>query len=231
MADNLTQPATGYRYSLDPFLLADFVTSCVPPSKVSRAVDLGTGNGILVALLAKSYPATPFVGIDIRKSGLSHARGNAPHALFINADIRAAGALFPPGAFGLAVSNPPYRKAGDGRTNPDIDKAVARHEVALTLDELISSAYCLLRDGGVFCVVHLAERSAELMHFLHQRDFAPRTVRYAQSREGDDAFLVLVEAVKGGRNRVAVKPPLVVYASDGAYTAAMTAIYGKFDAL
>lgn len=115
--------------------------------------------------------------------------------------------------------------------NPDVDKAVARHEVALTLDELIASVHHLLRDGGVFCVVHLAERGAELMHLLHQRGFAPRTVRYVQSGEADDAFLVLVEAVKGGRNRVAVKPPLVVYSSDGAHTAALTAIYGKFDAL
>lgn len=231
MADNLTQPVAGYRYSLDPFVLADFITSCVPPAKVFRAVDLGTGNGILIALLAKSYPAFPFVGIDIRKSGLSHARGNAPRALFVNADIRAASALFPPGVFGLAVSNPPYRKAGDGRMNPDGDKAVARHEVALTLDGLIGAAHHLLREGGLFCLVHLAERSAELMHRLHERGFAPRTVQYVQSRGGEDAFLVLVEAVKGGRNRVVVKPPLVVYAPDGGYTAAMNAIYGKFDAL
>ena len=231
MADNLTQPATGYRYSLDPFLLADFIISSVPPAKASRAIDLGTGNGILAALLAKCYPASPFVGIDIRKSGLSHARGNAPRALFVNADIRTASALFPPGAFGLAVSNPPYRKAGDGRMNPDGDKAVARHEVALTLEELIAAARHLLRDGGVFCLVHLAERSAELLHLLHKGGFAPSTVRYVHSREGDDAFLALVEAVKGGRNRVTVKPPLVVYAPDGGYTAAMNAIYGKFDAL
>lgn len=231
MADNLTQPATGYRFSLDPFLLADFVTACLPPAKVSRAIDLGTGNGILVALLAKIYPASPFVGVDIRRSGLSHARGNAPRALFVNADIRTALNLFPPGAFGLAVSNPPYRKAGDGRMNPDGGKAVARHEVALTLDGLIAAAYHLLRDGGVFCLVHLAERSGELLHLLHLRGFAPRTVQYVQSREGENAFLVLVEAVKGGRNRVTVKPPLVVYAPDGAYTGAMNAIYGKFDAL
>lgn len=231
MADNLTQPAAGYRYSLDPFLLADFVSVCLPAAKVSRAIDLGTGNGILAALLARRYPASSFVGIDIRKDGLSHACGNAPRALFVNADIRAAGALFPPGAFGLAVSNPPYRKTGDGRMNPDGGKAVARHEVALTLEQLVSAAHHLLREGGAFCLVHLAERSAELMHLLHKRGFAPRTVRYVQSRAEEDAFLVLVEAVKGGRNRVTVKPPLVVYESGGGYTAAMSAIYGKFDAL
>ena len=231
MADNLTQPLTGYRYSLDPFLLADFITSCLPPAKVSRAVDLGTGNGILVALLAKIFSASSFIGVDIRKSGLSHAHGNAPQSLFVNADIRAAGSLFPAGTFDLAVSNPPYRKAGDGRMNPDSDKAVARHEVALTLEELIAAARHLLRDGGVFCLVHLAGRSAELMHLLHREGFAPRTVRHVQSRAGEDAFLVMVEAVKGGRNRVTVKPPLVVYAPDGGYTPELNAIYGKFDAL
>ena len=231
MTDNLTQPATGYRYSLDPFLLADFVTACLPPAKVTRAIDLGTGNGILAALLAKRYPASSFVGIDIRKDGLAHARANAPRVLFVNADIRAAANLFPPGSFSLAVSNPPYRKAGDGRMNPDGGKAVARHEVALTLEQLVSAAHHLLRDGGVFCLVHLAERSAELMHTLYERGFAPRTVQYVHSRAGDEAFLVLVEAVKGGRNRVTVKPPLVVYAPGGGYSAAMNAIYGKFDAL
>lgn len=231
MADNLTQPSTGYRYSLDPFLLAGFTAECPPSAKAARVIDLGTGNGILAALLGKMYPASSFVGVDIRKSGLSHARGNAPRALFVNADIRVAGALFPSGAFDLAVSNPPYRKAGDGRMNPDGDKAVARHEVALTLDELIAAARHLLRDGGVFCLVHLAERSTELMHLLHERGFAPRTVRYVQSREGEDPFLVLVEAVKGGRNRVTVKPPFIVYGPDGGYTAVMNAVYGKFDAL
>lgn len=231
MADNLTQPATGYRYSLDPFLLADFVTSCLPSAKIGRAIDLGTGNGILAALLAKCYPASAFVGVDIRIDGLAHARGNAPRALFVNADIRAAANLFPAGSFGLAVSNPPYRKAGDGRMNPDGGKAVARHEVALTLEQLVSAAHHLLRDGGVFCLVHLAGRSAELMHTLYKRGFAPRTVQYVHSRAGDDAFLVLVEAVKGGRNPATVKPPLVVYASGGVYTDAMNAIYGKFDAL
>lgn len=231
MADNITQPVTGYRYSLDPFLLAAFVTECISPAKVSRAVDLGTGNGIIAALLAKVFPTFPFVGIDIRKIGLSHARGNAPQSLFVNADIRTAAKLFPAGAFDLAVSNPPYRKTGDGRVNPDGDKAVSRHEVALTLEELIAAARHLLRDGGVFCVVHLAERTAELMHLLHERGFAPRTLRHVQSRAGEDAFLVLVEAVKGGRNRVTVKPPIIVYAPDGGYTAAVNDIYGKFDAL
>ncbi len=231
MADNLTQPVTGYRYSLDPFLLAEFVSACLPPAKVIRTIDLGTGNGILAALLAKCYPVSSFVGIDIRKDGLAHARGNAPHALFINADIRTAANLFPPGSFGLAVSNPPYRRAEDGRMNPDGGKAVSRHEVALTLEQLVAAAYHLLRDGGVFCLVHLAERSAELMHALHERGFAPRTVQYVHSRAGDNAFLVMVEAVKGGRNRVIVKAPFVVYGTDGGYTGAMNAVYGKFDAL
>ncbi len=225
MSDNLTQPASGYRYSLDPFILAGFARQRLA-APAGRVIDLGTGSGILVALLQREWTAAAFVGIDIRRDTLPHARENAPGALFVNGDIRDAKAHFPSGEFDVAVSNPPFRKVGDGRMNPDPAKAVARHEVALTLEELIASARHLLRDGGVFALCHLAERSGELLHLLHKGGFAPRTIRFAQSRAGENAFLVLVEAVKGGRNRATVPPPLVVYGPDGEYTPEMAALYG-----
>lgn len=224
----ITQPETGYRFSLDPFLLADFID--MPHRRVRLVADLGAGSGILTSLTAKKYPAARFAGFDICRGPLVHARKNLPSGLFVNADIRTAEALVRPGSFDLAVSNPPYRRAGNGRLNPHPAKAVARHEVSLTLPGLVSAARHILRHRGIFCVVHLAERSAELLHRLADGGFAPLAVRHVYSREGEAAFLALVSAVKGGRNPVAILPPLYVYASPGRYSAEMAAIYKKFDA-
>ncbi|MBI5177831.1 MAG: methyltransferase [Nitrospinae bacterium] len=226
---DIRQTQSGYRYSLDPFLLSDFV----PPGAYSRVADLGTGNGILPRLLAKKIPAAAFMGFDIQHEPLTHAVENCAglgRALFVRADICEAASLVRPGSFDLAVSNPPYRKAGAGRLNPSSAKAVARHELALTLEQLVSAAFHLLKERGVFCVVHLAERSAELLHLLAQNGFAPQSVRFVYSREGGNAFVVLVSAVKGGKNPVNVLPPMLVYGADGEYSPEMRRIYGAFDA-
>jgi len=223
----IVQSKNGYRYSLDPFILADFVDA--PGAK--RIIDFGAGNGILTLLLSVKFPDAMLVGVDIQSEPLRHAVENASRSggrfTFIRSDIRNSGRLIRPGSFDLAVSNPPYRKAGSGRVNPSDAKAVARHELMLSLDELIRAARHSLADGGRFCLVHLAQRSAELLHRLKENSFAPHTMRFVHSRESEDAFLVAVTAVKNGRNPVTVKPPLVVYSGDGRYSREMNEIYER----
>ncbi len=224
----IKQSLAGYRYSLDPFLLADFV----PDIPVARVADMGTGNGILPRLLGKRFPDALFFGMDIQYEPLVNAVQNCVFlgkALFVRGDIRQCASLVKPGLFDIAVSNPPYRKLFGGRLNPSEAKAMARHELTLTLEELVMAASHLLRVRGVFCVVHLAERSAELLHTLNKYGFAPQSMRFVYSREGEDAFLVMVSAVKGGKNPVKVCSPLVVYDGEG-YSPEMLRIYGGSDA-
>lgn len=224
----IKQSEEGYRFSLDPFLLADFITA----KRAERIIDFGTGNGILVVLLGAAYPDACFIGLDIQHEPLTYAKKNCArrlNAAFIQGDIRNCKSLIKPGGFDLAVSNPPYRKAESGRINPAREKAISRHEIAVNLEELIAAAFHALKDGGTFYLVHLAERSAEALHLLKKERLEPKTVRFVHSKEGEDAFLVMIGAVKKGKNAVTVMPPITVYAKNGGYSEEMRRIYERFE--
>ena len=225
----LFQPVEGYRYAIDPFLLAGNITA----ETAHRIADLGTGNGILPMLLSKRYPDAEFWGLDIQREPLTCAVQNCRRlglrSTFIQSDVRQAGSLLKAESFDLAVSNPPYRKAGSGRINPVSAKAVARHELKLTLAELVSAASHLLADGGTFSVIHLAGRSAELLHTMMEQRLTPHTVRFINSKSDEEAIWVTVNAIKNGRNDVTVKPPFIVYAASGDYSDEMKSVYEKFD--
>ena len=225
----LRQPVEGYRYAIDPFLLADNIAA----DNAHRIADLGTGNGILPMLLSKLWPDADFWGLDIQREPLICAVQNCRRlglrSTFIQSDVRQASSLLKAESFDLAVSNPPYRKAGSGRINPVSAKAVARHELKLTLAELVRAASHLLADGGQFSVIHLAGRSAELLHTLMEQRLTPHTVRFIHSRSDEEAVWVTVNAIKNGRNDVTVRPPFIVYAANGDYSIEMKSIYERFD--
>jgi len=224
----IKQPRHGYRYSLDPFLLADSVTAV----RARRVIDLGTGNGILPLLIGKKFPdATTLLGIDIRREPLLYAVENCARIenrpCFIQSDIRRTAELIKAGSFDLAISNPPYRKAGSGKINSSSDRAVARHEIALTFRELARAACHVLSDGGAFCLVHLAERSAEVIKTLQDNRLSPADIRFVHSKPNSDAFLIIVNSIKNGKNAVKIKPPITVYSRSGEFSAEMKAVYER----
>lgn len=239
----IAQPAKGYRYSLDPFLLADFILDSrnLPTARHEQAqrtakgvsnggafgADLGTGNGILPLLLKRHIPGSKFTGIDIRYPPLRSAKKNLPSSSFLQADLRDAANLFRAGSFDIAVSNPPYRKKGSGRINISEEKAVSRHELKLTLRELAASAGHLLRDGGVFYICHLAERSGEVLSELESAGLITTETCFVRSKSGEEPFLYLSCAVKGGGEMVFEKPPVSIYGADSAYSEEMDALYRR----
>ena len=223
------QPRDGYRYSLDPFLLADNIAG----KTAHRIADLGTGNGILPLLLAKLFPNADCWGFDIQREPLVCALKNCENLeakpRFIQSDLRQASSLLKAGSFDLVVSNPPYRKRGSGRLNSVSAKAIARHEISLTLDDLAEAASHLLANGGQFCLIHLAERSEEVLDVMNKKSLAPKTIRFLHSKSGEEPFRVIVNCVKNGKNDVTELPEFTVYSDDGDYTDAMNRIYEKFD--
>lgn len=217
MADlRLRQPSKGYRYSLDPFLLSGFVDRT---AKV--AVDLGTGSGILPILLCSRFPALSMTGLELQPELAELARCNvvdnglAGQVRILDGDVRNCCSLFPPQSVDLVVSNPPYRPPGSGRVAPDRQRAAARHEQAGGLREFVAAAAYLLGSGGRFCLIHLAERLAELLAELRLARLEPKRLRLVHSRPADEARLVLVEARRDGRSGVRVEAPLYVYDGEG----------------
>jgi len=159
------QAESGYRFSLDPILLTRFLDV----KKGFRVVDLGTGCGILPLLLARLEDVEECIGIELQPALADRAVRNVElnflrdRVRIIHDDIRNIRALVPAGSIDLVVSNPPYRRSGTGKIAPNDERAAARHELAGGVADFIGAARWLLKNGGNFSVIYLAERLPELM--------------------------------------------------------------------
>jgi tRNA1Val (adenine37-N6)-methyltransferase len=223
----LCQGTGGYRFSLDVFLLADFVSAPGP----GPLLDLGTGCGVIALFLARRFPQTRIVGLELQAPLVAMAHQNVLgnglecQVAMVQADARCAQQLFPAGAFGTVVCNPPYRTVGSGRLNPNPEKAMARHELTLTLAQLVQACQHVLVRGGLLTMVYHPSRLAELCSRLETAFLRLRRLRLVHSTLQAPASLVLVEAIQGGRDTLTVLPPLYVYEARGRYTAEMQAIF------
>ena len=225
----LRQPQDGYRFSLDAFLLADFVPPM--PDVQQPILDVGTGCGVIALMLARRFDQARLVGLELQSELATYARQNAvdsglAHRVHIvRADARTLPSLTPAGAFGAVVCNPPYRRAGQGRRNPNASKALARHEIALTLAQLVNGARHALTRRGVLALIYHPSRLAELCVELERAGLGPRRIRLVHPKPNAAASMVLVEAIREGRDALEVLPPLFVCDAHGDYTAEMQAIF------
>lgn len=221
------QPADGYRFALDAFLLADFV----PTTAQSPILDLGTGCGVVTLLLARRLPHAHLLGIELQHRLVTAARQNIvandlqQRVGVVQGDMRSVASLLPQEAFGTVVCNPPYRVVGQGRLNPHPEKAMARHEVAVTLAQVVQAAkHALCRRGRCVLIYH-PSRLAELCTRLAAACLQPRRLRLVHATAETPATMVLIEAIGAGRDALTVLPPLYVYDAYGTYSTEMQAIF------
>lgn len=222
----LYQSRTGYRFSIDALLLAHFVTV----KAGERVVDLGAGNGAVTFLLSHLHPSATLTGVEVQPAMAERTR----RAVLLNklqervavvaGDLRRIAKLLPPSSRDVVVSNPPFRKPTSGRVSSNRERQLARHEFAGGLADFIAAAVHALRPKGRFALVYSAERAVELLAKLRRAGLEPKRLRWVHSFASDDALLVLVEAVKGGRSGVAVGPPLVIYREGKEYAPEAAAI-------
>lgn len=223
----IAQGIAGYRFSLDAFLLADFVLPCAP----QPLLDLGTGCGVIALLLARRFPQAFIVGLELQERLIADARQNVAdnrltqRVALLQADARQSKNLFRSGAFGTVVCNPPYRILGSGRINPNPSKAVARHELTLTLAQWVAACRHLLAKGGLLTLIYHPSRLDELCAQLRAAHLQPRRLRLVHSTLQTPASMMLLEAVKSGGDALTVLPPLVIYRVPGTYTPEMQAIF------
>jgi tRNA1Val (adenine37-N6)-methyltransferase len=224
----VVQEKNGYRFSIDAILLAGFV--CL--RRGERIIDLGTGVGIIPLILAKRWKgAGQIVGVEIQEKLTELAQRN----VFINklediihiyqGDVRGIDDVFSPSTFDVVVTNPPYYRVSSGRINPSPQKAIARHEVTCTIDDVLQAARYLLKEGGRIFIIFPAQRAITLLDSLRSVTLEPKTLRWVHSREGEEAKFILTEAYKGGGEGADILPPLFIYAHDGKYTSEMEKLY------
>jgi tRNA1Val (adenine37-N6)-methyltransferase len=205
----LIQPAKGYRFSIDAVLLARFAT--VKPREV--IVDLGAGCGIISLLLLLEKPVAYVLALEIQKELAAQAVRNAAlngvkdRMGVVLADFRRA-PFRKPIADGV-VCNPPYRRPGSGRVNPDPQRAIARHEITASLNDILGGASAVLKPKGRLAVIYPAGRLADLLVRMRAFDFEPKRVQMVHPSMGEDSKLVLVEGARGGKPVLKVLPPLM----------------------
>lgn len=224
----IIQKTNGFCFGMDAVLLSGFASV----KQGERAIDLGTGTGIIPILLSAKTEGKEFVGLEIQEEMADMAaRSIAMNQIedrvkIIRGDIKEAGTIFGRASFDVITSNPPYMNDAHGLKNPDLPKAIARHEVLCTLDDVVRSAAELVRPGGRFYMVHRPHRLAELITTLKQYKMEPKRIKMVHPYQNKDANMVLIESVRGGRSMVKVEAPIIVYKEVGVYTEEICQIYG-----
>jgi tRNA1Val (adenine37-N6)-methyltransferase len=212
----ILQRKRGYRFSLDAVLLHRFVKI----KRNEKVIDLGTGCGILPLLLAQTTKARSFVGVEIQEGLEELARQNVvlnhlqSRVSILHRDFRELRQTFPAAAFDVVLSNPPYRKCRTGRINPSGEKAIARHEIKGSLEEMISIASYLLPPRGRCYLIYSAGRVVDLLVTLRSHRLEPKRLQFVHSRVEEGATFVLSESVKESGVESKIMEPLILSDSD-----------------
>ena len=224
----IIQDPSRFCFGMDAVLLSGFARV----RRGERVLDLGTGSGIIPILLEAKTEGEHFTGLEIQpEMAEMAARSVALNRLrekidIVQGDIKEASRLFGRASFDVVTSNPPYMDGGAGITNPDEPRAVARHEILCTFDDVAREASRLLRTGGRFYLVHRPRRLAELIVTLRSRGLEPKRIRMVHPFADREANMVLIEAVRGGRPLMKVEAPVIVFREPGVYSDELKSVYG-----
>ncbi len=215
-------------FGMDAVLLSGFAQ--VKPG--GTVLDLGTGTGIIPILMEAKTPASHLTGLEIQEESADMARrsvalnGLAEKIDIVTGDIKEADAIFKSASFDVITSNPPYMVGEHGLRNPDAPKAIARHEVLCTLEDVVLQAAKLLKPGGHFFMVHRPFRLAEIISTMTKYKLEPKRMQLVYPFVDKEPNMVLIEGVRGGRPRMSVEKPLIIYKEPGVYMPEIYDIYG-----
>lgn len=224
----IIQNKEGFCFGMDAVLLSGF--AMVKPGE--HVIDLGTGTGIIPILLEAKYEGEHYTGLEIQEEMADMAsrsvalNGLEEKITIVQGDICQACERFGLARFDVVTSNPPYMNDAHGLKNPKLPKAIARHEVLCTLEDVVKAAASLLRPGGRFYMVHRPHRLIEIITKLTSYKLEPKRIKLVHPYIDREANMVLIEAVRGGRSMVKVESPVVVYQEPGVYTDEIYEIYG-----
>lgn len=215
-------------FGMDAVLLSGFANI----KKGENVLDLGTGTGIIPILLEAKTEANHFMALEIQEESAEMAQrsvclNNLQNKIeIVTGDIKVASQIFKGATFDVVTTNPPYMNDNHGLKNPDIPKAIARHEMLCTLEDVVREGAKVLKPGGRFYMVHRPHRMVEIINTLTKYKLEPKRIRMVHPYSDREANMLLVEAAKGGKSMVKVESPLIVYEKPGVYTEEIHRIYG-----
>lgn len=199
----LIQSSSLFKYGTDAVLLSQFAR--VKPG--GSVLDLCTGSGIIPILLSAVYPDAAFDALEISPRSADMARrsvelnGLGDRITVTTGDVKNARGIYGGRQFDLITCNPPYMNAGGGLVNPNTDKAIARHEILCTLEDVIRESARLLKTGGLFAMVHKVHRLTDIMTLMRENRIEPTRLVFVSDRYGMPPDMLLIEGRRsGGKN-------------------------------
>jgi len=208
----ITQSPSGYRYSLDALLIADFAK--INPK--DRVLDLGAGCGVISMILAGRHSSAAIYGVEISKEQVDIGRQNiinncmTDRVTLLHQDIKTLTPAMTSGRMDVVISNPPHIEKASGRINPDPRIAAARHEIHVTLKDIMDAARRMLRPAGRLYMIYPAGRMADVIAGMRQANIEPKTLTIMYTRSDAPARRILIEGVNGGGAAMTITPPLFI---------------------
>ena len=224
----ILQKKDGFCFGMDSVLIANF-------AKISRknaiVADLGTGTGIISILVAGKQNPEKVYAVEIQEELVDMAKRSVKYndlenkIDIINADIVGISKGNFNKKFDYVISNPPYKKLNTGLINDNQKKLISRHEVKCTLKDVVNEASKLLKDKGVFYMVHRPDRLCDIFNAMRENKVEPKEIQLVHSHLEDEANLVLIKGVKCGKPSLKVLKPLIVYNENNEYTEELLKFY------
>lgn len=226
------QRKDGFKFGVDAVLATYYAEQEIKAGQ--QILELGSGTGIIPILLAARTKDTHITGLEIQTEMAQMARrsvalNNLEERVSIEiGDIANCPAdLIPKGAFHHVVTNPPYQKRGSGIHNPTDSKAIARHEILCTLEDVIALAARSLKEGGILTMVHRPERLCDIMTLMRQYRIEPKALRMVHPTPGKAPSMVLIRGTKGGNPYLKVEAPLYIFDNNGSESEELQQIYNR----
>lgn len=224
----IIQNPNKFCFGMDAVLLSGFAAA----KKGERVLDMGTGTGIIPILMEAKTEGRHFTGLEIQAESADMARRSVAYnhledkITIVTGDIKEASQIFGAASFDVVTTNPPYMNDAHGLKNPELPKAIARHEVLCTLEDVVREGSRVLRPGGRFYMVHRPFRLVEIFEVMTRYKLEPKRMKLVHPYVDREPNMVLLEGIKGGRSMIKIEKPLIVYEKPGVYMPEIYDIYG-----
>lgn len=217
-----------FNFSLDSMLLASFATI---NKNVKTICDLCTGNAPIPMYLTLRTNAK-IVGVEIQEyiaklANMSIEKNHLENQIqVVNDNLININEKIGKHTFDLVLCNPPFFKIGSHHVNPNDMKAIARHEILATLDDIVKEASLLLNSKGRFAMVHRPDRILEIIDTFRKYKIEPKRIQFVYPKINSECNHILIEGIKdGSEGSLRILPPLYVYKDDGKWTEEILKIY------